>query len=253
MSKTVLITGASSGFGYEFVKLFTKDGFDLILVARNKGRLEEIKKEFSNSKITVIEKDLTKPNSVKELYNEIKEKSLKVDVLVNNAGYGLFGEFDKIDIEKQINMINLNIAALTELTYYVVKDMKANKSGKILNVASLAAFFPGPLMAAYYATKAYVLSISQALAEELKGTGVTVTALCPGPSATNFAKAASADKTKLFANGMSAEVVSKIGYDALMQNKRVVVSGKMNKLGAFFGKRLPQKLVTSLVKKVSLR
>lgn len=253
MNKTVLITGASSGFGYEFVKLFSKDGYDLILVARNLTRLKEIKKEFANSQITVIEKDLTKPNAIKELYTEIKEKDLRIDVLVNNAGYGLYGEFDEISIEKQLNMINLNITALTELTYYVIKDMKSNKNGKILNVASLAAFFPGPLMATYYATKAYVLSISQALAEELKGTGITVTALCPGPSATNFAKAAAADKTKLFENGMSAEAVSKIGYEALMKNKRFVVSGKLNKLGAFFGKRLPQKFVTSMVKRVSLR
>lgn len=251
MSKTVLITGASSGLGYEFVKLFSKDNYQLILVARNMTRLEEIKKEFSNTIITLLPKDLTKPNAIKELYAEIKSQNLNVDILINNAGFGLLGEFDKLDLAKQLNMIQLNISVLTELTHYVLQEMKSRKAGKILNVASIASFEPGPLMAVYYATKAYVLSFSEALVEELKGSGITVTTLCPGPTATNFGKVASADKTQMFSNAMAADVATKIGYDALMKNKRVVIPGASNKSMAYLVKFLPRSLVTKVVMYIS--
>lgn len=251
MNKTVLITGASSGIGYEFVKLFSKDNYHLILVARNLKRLNEIKNEFPNTNITIVSKDLTKTNGVKELYDEIKLQKFNVDILVNNAGFGLLGEFDKLDLNKQLNMIQLNISVLTELTFYVLQEMKSRKYGKILNVASVASFEPGPLMAVYYATKAYVLSFSEALVQELKETGITVTTLCPGPTATNFGKVASADKTKIFSKTMAADVVTKIGYNGLMKNKRVVIPGATNKAMVYLVKFLPRSLVTKVVMFIS--
>lgn len=251
MRKTALITGASSGFGYEFVKLFVKDNYDLILVARNIEKLEEIKKEFSSAKIIAIQKDLTQINAVKELYKEIKEKGLNIDVLINNAGFGLLGEFSNLEADRQINMINLNVTALTELTHYVLQEMKERKSGKILNVASTAAFQPGPLMAVYYATKAYVLSLSEALVEELKGTGITVTTLCPGPSKTNFPKVANVEKTKMFSKVMGADIVALLGYNALMKGQRVIIPGSINKIGAYSAKFLPRGFVAKIAKMIT--
>lgn len=251
MDKTALITGASSGFGYEFVKLFVKDNYNLILVARNIEKLQEIKKEFSGSNITVIQKDLTLSGAIKELYEEIKENGLNVDVLVNNAGFGLLGEFDKLDVNRQINMIQLNVSVLTELTHYVLQEMKERGRGKILNVASTAAFQPGPLMAVYYATKAYVLSFSEALVEELQGTGITVTTLCPGASKTNFGKVASVEKTKMFSRAMEADIVAKQGYYALMSGKRVIITGTLNKIGAYSAKFLPRSFTAKIAKAVA--
>lgn len=251
MRKTVLITGASSGLGYEFVKLFSKDNYDLILVARNVKRLEEIKNQFPSVNIMLFPKDLTKPNAVKELYSEIKAQNLNIDVLINNAGFGLLGEFDKLDIDKEINMINLNVSALTELTYYVLKEMKQRNEGKILNVASIAAFAPGPLMAVYHATKAYVLSFSEALAEDLKETDIAITILCPGPTSTNFGKVAASDNTKMFNNAMAAETVAKAGYNALMRNKRVIVTGAVNKIAVFLTRFFPRSLAAKVAKYVS--
>lgn len=252
MKKTVLITGASSGFGYEFVKLFAKEDYNLILTARNIERLEEIKDEFDSLNITLIKKDLSKPHSAKELYDEIKEKGLNIDILINNAGFGLVGRFDKLDADKQLEMVELNVITLTELTHYVLQEMKLRREGKILNVASTAAFQPGPLMAVYYASKAYVLSFSEALAEELRGTGITVTALCPGPSKTNFAKAANVEKTKMFAKVMNADVVARLGYKALMKGQRVVVTGTVNKLGTYAVKFLPRSLVVKITKALTV-
>lgn len=251
MRKTVLITGASSGLGYEFVKLFSKDNYDLILVARNVKRLEEIKNQFPNINIMLFPKDLTKPNAVKELYHEIKAENLNIDVLINNAGFGLLGKFDELDIDKEIDMINLNVSALTELTYYVLKEMKKRNEGRILNVASIAAFAPGPLMAVYHATKAYVLSFSEALAEDLKETGIAITILCPGPTTTNFAKVAASDNTRMFNNAMDAETVAKSGYNALMRNKRVIVTGAVNKTAVFFTRFFPRSLTAKVAKYVS--
>lgn len=220
-------------------------------MARNIEKLEEIKKEFPSVQITAIEKDLTQSNSVKELYNEIKEKALNIDVLVNNAGFGLLGEFDKLDVDRQINIIQLNVVALTELTHYALQDMKQRNSGKILNVASTAAFQPGPLMAVYYATKAYVLSFSEALVEELRGTGVTVTTLCPGATNTNFAKVASVEKTKMFSKAMDASNVVQLGYKALVRGQRVIITGNFNKIGAYSAKFLPRSFVAKIAKSIA--
>lgn len=251
MRKTALITGASSGFGYEFVKLFAKDNYELIIASRNLERLEEIKREFPTVEVTVIQVDLTKPNSASELYYEIKDRNLRVDVLVNNAGFGMLGEFSKLDVQRQIDMIQVNAAALTELTHYVLQEMRQRGEGKILNVASTAAFLPGPLMAVYYATKAYVLSFSEALVEELRGTGITVTTLCPGPSKTNFAKAAKVEKTKMFGSVMNADTVAMLGYKALMKGQRVVITGTLNKLGAYASKFLPRSYAARFAKAIT--
>ncbi len=251
MKKTALITGASSGLGYEFVNLFAKSGYDLVVVARNTRKLMEIKEVFSHVNVTAITKDLSVRGAAKEVYEEITEKGIDIEVLVNNAGFGLMGKFDELSVEKQSEMIHLNVAALTELTHYVLPGMKQRQRGRILNVASMAAFLPGPLMAVYYATKAYVLSFSEGLAEELDGTGVTVTALCPGATKTKFGEVANVENTKMFNSAMAADVVAKQGYDALMNGKRVVITGGSNKAGAVAAKFMPRRLSAKIAKSIT--
>ncbi|WP_413306661.1 SDR family oxidoreductase [Bacillus sp. 1P10SD] len=251
MKKTALITGATSGLGYEFAKLFAKDGYNLVLVARNESTLNELKQTYSNVEVTVIPKDLSVPGAAKEVYEEVEQNGISVDVLVNNAGFGLMGKFDELELEKQSNMIQLNITALTELTYYFLPKMKQRKSGRILNVASTAAFQPGPLMAVYFASKAYVLSFSEALVEELAGTGVTVTTLCPGATKTNFGVVASVENSKMFSSAMSSDVVAKQGYEALMHGKRVIVTGGLNKAGVLGAKFMPRNLAAKISKYVT--
>lgn len=250
MTKTVVITGASSGIGLEFVKLFANDGYNLVVIARNEEKLLEIKKSYPHNNITVISKDLSKTNAVKEIVDEMKAQDITVDVLINNAGFGLLGSFEDLSIEKQLEMIQLNISSLTELNYQLLPDLKKSKSGKILNVASTAAFQPGPNMAVYYATKAFVLSFSEALAEELRPYAITVTTLCPGATKTNFSSVAKVENTKMFSNAMSSEVVAKQGFDSLMQGKRVVITGGLNKIGALAAKFLPRRTAAKVAKLV---
>ncbi|MGG1679796.1 SDR family NAD(P)-dependent oxidoreductase [Neobacillus sp. NRS-1170] len=251
MKKTALITGATSGLGYEFVKLLANDGYNLVLVARDEEKLKEIKQSYSQLEVTVIPKDLSVIGAAKEVFNEIEDRGIDIDVLVNNAGFGLMGSFDELDIQKQLNMIQLNITALTELTYYCLQKMKQRNVGKILNVASTAAFQPGPQMAVYYATKAYVLSFSEALVEELSGSAVTVTTLCPGPTKTNFGAVANVEGTKMFSRAMASDEVAKSGYKALMNGKRVVVTGGFNKAGALGAKFMPRSLAAKVAKYVA--
>ncbi|MDD9148745.1 MULTISPECIES: SDR family NAD(P)-dependent oxidoreductase [unclassified Sporolactobacillus] len=238
MAKTALITGATSGLGYEFVKLFAKDGYDLVLVARTAKKLEKIKETFTSTKVHYIVKDLSVPGAAKEIFKEIEQADIPIDILVNNAGFGLLGAFDGLDIQEQLQMVQLNIAALTELSYYVLPGMK-EKGGRILNVSSTAAFQPGPYMAVYFATKAYVLSFSEALAEELKSSEATVTVLCPGPTQTRFGTVAGAEGTRMFSRTMAPERVARLGYEALMNGKRAVVAGGMNRAGTIAAKLLP--------------
>ncbi|CAM3544235.1 SDR family oxidoreductase [Pontibacter korlensis] len=242
--KTVLITGASNGFGMEFAKLFAKDGFNLILVARSTERLRRLgyylQDEHQLEHVCVLSADLTRPEAPKEVYNEVKASGQEVDILVNNAGAGVHGLFYETDLEREKAIIQLNITTPVELTKLFLHGMKRRNSGKILNVASTASFMPSPLMAIYGATKAFLLSFSEALTNELKDTGITVTALCPGPSNTMFFRRAGAAHSRV-ANGPLSEPadVALDGYKALMHGETRVVSGLMNKLQAAGSNFLP--------------
>jgi len=252
-NRTVLITGASSGIGYELAKIFAKNNYNLVLTARNREKLYELKdiieKDF-NSKIEIIEADLSEEKSAESIYNKICARSISIDVLVNNAGFGTYGNFIDTEIGKTGDMIQVNIASLVKLTKLFLPFLVDSKNGgKILNVASTAAFQPGPLMAVYYATKAFVLSFSEALAEELKNTGVTVTALCPGPTQTGFQKTAGIENVRLVKTGMvpSAYTVALYGYKAMVKGKRVAVQGFVNRLIVFLLRFAPRRLVTVVV------
>lgn len=254
MKKTALITGASSGIGLELAKLFVRDGLDLLLVARDQIKLQKaatlLRKE-NNINVTVVPMDLSQPRASQELYRITKEKNIVVEILVNSAGYGINGPFLESDKGEQLGMVHVNITALTELTRLFGADMVKRKSGKILNVASVAAYFPGPLMAVYYASKSYVLSFSESLAEELKHTGVTVTCLCPGPTKTGFQSRSRLGKAKLFnSNIMDASVVAKMGYEGLMMGKRVVVTGLINQLQIFLSRFVPRSFAAKLIKRL---
>lgn len=254
MNNYVLITGASKGLGLEFAKLFAKDGYPLIIVARSHNLLEEIKKDLITTygvQVVVIEKDLTKINAATELYYEVKSQNLRVDYLVNNAGFGDYGEFLDGDITKYENMINLNIMTLMKLCYLFGNDMRENKYGKIMNVASIASFFAGPFMATYYATKAFVLSFSEAISKEFASYGITVTALCPGTTATHFFDNANAtsDKTNLLKNMHPAPAydVAKYGYQKMMKGKVVAIAGTKNRLAIFMNRFISRKLSRHIV------
>ncbi len=252
MKKTVLITGASGGLGLSFADIFASKGYDLVVVARSEDKLNEIKEKLEercNISVEVIPCDLAKSGASRNVYSKIQENGINVDILVNNAGFGDFGDFAHCNIEKQTNMVNLNIVALMEMTHCVLSDMKKRGHGRILNVASIAAFQPGPLMSVYYATKAFVLSFTQALAEELKGSGVTVTALCPGPIDTGFEKRADLETSGLFKHlkVWSPEVVAKYGYCAMMHGKVIAIKGGMNKVIVFSNRLAPRALVRKMV------
>lgn len=257
MKNYALITGASKGLGLELAKLFAKDGYPLIIVARSFDLLNELKKNLSETyhvDIKVMVKDLSKPTSSKELYEEVKQENLQVDYLINNAGFGDYGEFINADINYHISMIHLNIIALMELCQYFGNDMKKRKFGKIMNLGSIASFFPGPLMATYYATKSFVLSFSEALSKELEKDGVTVTVLCPGTTATNFFDNASAtvDKTNLLKHMHPAnpEDVAKYGYKKMMKNKVIAIYGAKNRTAIFMNRLISHKLSRNLVYKI---
>lgn len=257
--KYILITGASVGIGYELAKIFAKERYNLILVARNLEKLNEVKEELQNSEINIvsIKKDLSKPESVQELFNEINENNYEVEILINNAGFGLLGSFYELDLKTQLEMIQVNITSLVYLTHLILPKMIERKSGKIMNVASTAAFQPGPHMAIYYATKAFVLSFSEALHEELNSKGITVTALCPGPTKTEFQKRAKMENINLerakLLPYMSAYEVARIGYEGLMKGKRVVIPGLLNKFGTKIVRLVPQALVLNVIKKFNSR
>lgn len=243
--KTALITGASSGIGYELSKVFAEHNYDIILVARNSIKLQELAikltKEFNISVHTIV-KDLSLATSPQEIFDEIKKLPVSIDVLVNNAGVGKVGLFHELDTDSDLEMIGLNINALTELTKLFSQDMVKRKEGKILNIASTGSYHPGPFTAVYYATKAYVLSFSEAISKELKPFNITVTAVCPGATKTNFAKNAGKSDTK---GAMCPEKVAKIAFKALEHNKRVIVPGLLNKLFV----KLPRWLVIDMIGK----
>jgi len=241
-----LITGASGGIGLELARIFAEQGYSLVLVARNRERLEEIAVELKPTPVQVLAKDLALVGAAEGIHREVP----KVDVLVNNAGYGVYGPFVKTPLDDELGMLQLNMTALVVLTKLYLPAMVAAKNGKILNVASTAAFQPGPLMALYYATKAFVLSFSEAIGNELEGTGVTVTALCPGPTATGFQARTKLEKSRLIKRMkvMDARTVAEAGYRGLMAGKPVVIPGLMNKLLAQSVRFSPRVLVTKIAR-----
>lgn len=252
---TALITGASAGIGRELAKLFARDHYDLVLVARNATPLAEFANELERQfgiKARSLAVDLSAPSAPQFVFDQLSRENAAIEVLVNNAGYGKLGAFSEVSLEESIGQIELNIVALTRLTKIFIGPMLERKSGKILNVASTAGFQPGPLMAVYYATKAYVISFSEALANELRGSGVSVTCLCPGATDTNFKKRAGTEETPLFRRlrPMDAKTVASDGYRGLMKGKPLVISGFRNWLLAESLRVSPRRLVTAVSRKV---
>ncbi|HEX7680326.1 MAG TPA: SDR family oxidoreductase [Thermoanaerobaculia bacterium] len=256
MQRTALITGASSGIGLELARLFAADKWDVALVARTEPKLRELAAQLEKEHgitVHVVAADLSRPEAPAEIVKTLTDRGIAIEALVNNAGFGLSGEFVKSDLTAELEMIQVNVTALTHLTKLVLPPMVERKRGAILNVASTASFQPGPLMAVYYATKAYVLSFSEAIADELRNTGVTVTALCPGPTATGFASAANVEGSLLFKMTRPARSsdVARAGYEAMKRGTRVVVPGMKNKLLAQSVRISPRRLVTAIVRRMN--
>jgi short-subunit dehydrogenase len=254
MSKWVLITGASQGIGYEFAKLFAREGYDAVLVARDKVRLEQVAAELRaqfDRKARVLAKDLGDVAAAQEIFDELQREQVFISVLINNAGFGFQGSFAELDLPGHRYLLHVNITVLMELTHLFLGPMLARHEGRILNVASVAAFQPGPFMNLYYASKAFVYSFSCALSEELKGTGVTATALCPGLTKSQFHSRANLKRPKQRLLMMDAAKVAWIGYRALMRGKPVVVAGWLNKAAASVAKALPGPMMGKIIAAVN--
>ena len=252
---TALVTGASSGIGLELAALLARDRRDLVLVARNRERLEAIARGLSEEygvRALVVAADLSEPDTPPRIAADLRGRGIAVDVLVNDAGFGAHGLFASLPLAGQLEMIQVNVAALTNLTGLFLPAMLERRSGRILNVASTAAFQPGPLMAVYYATKAYVLSFSEALASETSGSGVTVTALCPGPVSTEFQKRAATEKTTLVTSPLTIPVrdVAEAGYRGMLRGSPVVVPGLGNKAVVQALRVSPRRLVTAISRRL---
>lgn len=251
--KTALITGASFGIGLELARIFAREGHNLVLVARSGEKLRQLAAELEKTNGTrslILAADLTEPGAPAYVLDQTTRAGIAIDFLVNNAGFGQYGFFAENDLEECLRQIQLNVTTLTHLMRLYLPEMIDRKYGYILNVASTAAFQPGPLMAVYFATKAYVLHFSEAIANELAGTGVTVTCLCPGATATEFHKRANATAMNLLQFGtMDAHTVAEDGYRALMESKPVVISGFKNWLVAQSVRFSPRRLVTAIARK----
>lgn len=249
-----LITGGSMGIGYELAKLFAQDGYNLVLVARTQEDLEKVAQELSSQhgiSAIPIAKDLFNPQAAFELYDEVKAKGITVNILVNDAGQGQFGLFVESDIHRQLDIIQLNISSLTALTYLFLKDMIARNEGKILQLASIASELPGPWQAVYHATKAYVLSFTEALINELKESNITMTALQPGATETDFFNKADMQNSKIMDTKMSDPAkVAKDGYEALMKGDDKIVSGLKNKAMVAASNVLPDTMVAEQMNKM---
>jgi short-subunit dehydrogenase len=234
VGRWALVTGSSGGIGYELSRQFAHDGFNVVLIARDAERLSKVARELENryhTKTLVLPKDLSHPSAAGEIYGEMQKHNLTIEVLVNNAGFGDLGPLAETEWEVQRQMLQVNVMTLVELTRLFLPEMIRRKSGRILNIGSTGSFAPVPYMAVYGATKAFVLSFSEALSAELEGTGVTATALCPGVTATQFAKRAKTENSLLVRlNQMTAGDVARTGYHALMKNKTRVVPGWFNKI-----------------------
>jgi short-subunit dehydrogenase len=248
----VLITGGSSGIGLELAKVFARNGYNLVLVARDEQRLTLASEELESTygiTCRILSFDLSLSTSAQDLYQAVQAKEITVDILVNNAGFGTWGMFWELDEEKELREMNLNMISLTLLTKYYLREMITRGRGKILNVASTAAFQPGPMMAVYYATKAFIVSFTEALSKEAEGTGVTVSTVCPGPVETEFQKHAGMANMHLLKNifMMDARSVAEYAYAGLMKGKRMIIPGMLNKLVSFCIRFLPKRLLLSTV------
>ena len=249
--QTALVTGASGGIGRDLAECFAEDGYDLILVARSEATLKQEAERLAGNfgvKAVPIAIDLVEHGSGRRLADAVAERGLPVDVLVNDAGYGAAGAFDASDASNQLGMIDLNVRALVELTHAFWPQMLARRRGGVLNVASTAAFQPGPLMAVYYASKAFVLSFSEALWREAQGTGVHVSCLCPGPTASRFRERAGTGATRLTTLGtpVSSMSVAKAGHQAFQKNQRVLITGARNRVLARLVPFLPRRTVLDI-------
>lgn len=251
-TETVLITGASSGIGLELAKCFAADGCRLILVARNTEALEKLAEELRREngiEAIVLTADLSLPETPKQIVEKLSAQKKSVDILVNNAGFGLQGAFAELPLRRQLEMLQVNVTALTELTGLFLPGMIERQGGGILNVGSVAGFLPGPNMAVYYATKAYVLSFTEALAGELAGTCLTLTVLCPGPTATNFSQVARGQKVRrIQTSKMSAEAVARCGHRAYRNGKVLAVPGLGNQFLIFLTRIMPRWVIRKGVK-----
>lgn len=245
MKENVLITGATSGIGYELAKIFARNKYNLIIAARNKALLDSMKEEFEKEygiNVSVFEKDLSRKNSAVELFNKVKSENIQVDILINNAGAGYVGEFLDEDLNKDEAIMELNMNSPTILTKLFAKEMAKRRGGNILNVASTGSYHPGPYTAVYYATKAYVLSLTEALAIEFKPYNVNISALCPGATKTNFSKNAGKEDNRA---AMKPSYVAEKAYKGLMKNKTTIIPGLQYKVFVM----LPRKLITPIIGK----
>ena len=254
MTKTALITGSSVGIGYELAKIHAKNGGDLVIIARRKELLNDLKHELEEKykvKVYAIGKDLSQPGAAGEVYNELKRERISVDYLINNAGFGDFGLFAESDWIKQEKMINLNVTALTHFTHLFLPDMIQKGSGKIMNLASTAAFQPGPTMSVYFASKAYVLSFSEAINYEVRDKGITVTALCPGSTDTSFHNIAIDYRKKLKERSLiSSGAVAEYGYRAMLNGTAVAIPGIKNAIMASMVRFFPRKIILKAVRRI---
>ncbi len=253
MKPWVLITGASQGIGYEFAKIFAAAGEQLILVARDEARLKEVAEELTarhGATVKTLPKDLSRMAAAQEIFDELQRERMEVSILINNAGFGFQGSFAGLELQSHLDLVQVNITTLAQLTHLFLKPMLARRAGRILNVASTAAFLPGPFMGMYYASKALVLSFSRALAEELAGTGVTVTTLCPGMTRSQFHARAGLSRQAKFIM-MDADEVARLGYRALMAGKPVVVTGWVNRFGVMIMKFLPAQWLAKAAAKIN--
>lgn len=248
MKPWALITGASQGIGLELTKIFAANGWQLVLVARDESRLSQIANELHaahNITIKVLPKDLSRITAAQEIFDELQRENIFIAALVNNAGFGFRGPFAEVDLQKHLDLAQVNMTSLVQLTHLFLRPMLARREGRILNVASTAAFQPGPFMAMYYASKAFVYSFSCALAQELKGSGVTVTALCPGMTESKFHERSGLQRSVALPM-MPADKVAKIGYRAMMAGKPIAISGLMNKVTSAVAKAMPTRLITPI-------
>jgi short-subunit dehydrogenase len=255
MSETALVTGASAGLGEQFARLFAKDRISLVLVARREDRLQRLKSELETGfgvEVSILPLDLTLPDSVSRVLEFLERRRIEIEYLVNNAGFGRSGSFSDVSLKSNLEQIDLNVRSLTELTRRLLPSMIRNKKGRILNLGSTAGDQPGPFMAVYYASKAYVNSFSEALHYELKGTGITVTLSCPGPTLTEFAAVSNVQNKKLFQmNAMTSDLVARQAYRAMMKGTRRITHGARNKVGSQISRLSPRSTVIKIVARLN--